>query len=385
LFGGDVMSKGNFSGLDRHKTAALIAASLGALNLCTPVQADQFSRPPRHQPIVAVAPAADDSERFMAFMDAADESAPATRDLFEHVFLGSSKSEIAPPGASNKAAGQVSIVVAEADPYFERWQKDANERLKEENEKNDPQINPLQSANPDKAVVVCEAGCMTTKDEVVYIAAIVPGILPAGALEPASSDGQPTAPQDEGSLPCIAGCYDRPERKAPTARRAAAVESPAARPRLSQAAQPALTTPDRPALHFVVRPKAGGVAGSLHRRILRAEKPAPRIHVAVNGAIVEQRYAVHNLPSQHAAVKAKQAKVITAKSWVTKTAVAKTVLAKTALAKRAATGKVAALHAWRTKVIAAKPHVQHRKTQQQAVRRPKHSPRHESYASYDMF
>jgi hypothetical protein len=383
LFGGDVMSMGNFSGFDRYKTAALVAASLGAFNLCTPAHADQFSRPPRHRPIVALAQAADDGDRFMAVIDATEESAPATRGLFEHVFLGSFKSDFGSPDASAKPAAQASIVVAEADPYFELWQKNATERVKEESKTVDTHANPLQIAHPDKAVVVCEAGCLTTKDEIVYIAAIVPGVLPAGSLEPTSSDGHPAAAVDEGALPCIAGCYDRPERSRPALDRAAAISAPASRPVAFNASRSALQTlassPRRNISRNTIRPNAS-IARAQHRRVLRADKMGDRLQVGVNGAIVEHRQGF-----QSAAAHPASAKADLAKQNLAKPALTKSVLAKTTVAKTLANRKIATLHAWRTKVVAAKPIVQRPKSPKQAVRRPKHAPQHETYASYDMF
>ncbi|NOT70294.1 MAG: hypothetical protein HOP09_03125 [Hyphomicrobium sp.] len=126
--------------------------------------------------------------------------------------------DIAPPGPRM-------IMVAAADPYFDRWQKDANERLKEEASGKKFVLHPLQAATPDVSVIVCEAGCRTLKDEVVYTAAYVPAVPPARTFEPASSPpnaGPAAEPAlDEGSLPCIAGCYERPERPASSPRRQA--------------------------------------------------------------------------------------------------------------------------------------------------------------------
>lgn len=108
------------------------------------------------------------------------------------------------------------ILVADVDPNFERWQRGANERLKNEQAKNTPTLHPLAAAHPAKSVVVCEAGCGgSTTDEIVYLAPIVPAVLTASPasdadnkITPATADPAAAALAD-GELPCIAGCYAR--------------------------------------------------------------------------------------------------------------------------------------------------------------------------------
>lgn len=99
------------------------------------------------------------------------------------------------------------ILLADADPNFERWQRDANERLKHEKARTTPKLHPLAAAHPAKSVVVCEAGCgLTTKDEIVYIAPVVPAVVQASPSDDDSIDPA-AANLADGELPCIAGCY----------------------------------------------------------------------------------------------------------------------------------------------------------------------------------
>ena len=132
------------------------------------------------------------------------------------------------------------IMVAEADPYFERWQKDADERLKQERTGPTIEPHPLASANPGKSVVVCEAGCRTSKQEIVYIALAYPAEATAAKFTPSSSQvpldaangassvsGTTVEPLEQGTVPCIAGCYGNAVTSKVTAQKSAsAVEGP---------------------------------------------------------------------------------------------------------------------------------------------------------------
>ena len=343
------------------KNGARVAVSLVAIVCATPALAGQPDAKTSIRPIVALEMAAGDAQSFMAFLSAADARISEGRDYFQHAFTASAPPAAKPESGAAAKPVETSIIVADADPYFERWQKDADERLKEENSRNTPLQNPLQMANPDKAVVVCEAGCRTTKDEIVYIAAVVPAVLPAGSLEPSSSAGATAAPLDEGSLPCIAGCYERSEpRSHTTPRRTAeatgrdastivtggigAVNAATA----NLPASPALPQIEgRKAARFGKIDIARLTLGHMHAVRNQAQKAA-RMQVAYNGAIVEHRPVTQPATLRHALIKPVVGR------------------------------KVQALHAWRTSVSRPKatlttPQTPRRVSVQRAVERAIHS------------
>ena len=199
--------------------AARVAVSLAAIACAAPAFAGEPDKTRAVRPVVALDNAAGDAQSFMEFLSAADLRLSEGREYFQRAFTATAPPVVQPSSEAAPKRAETSIIVADADPYFERWQNDANERLKEENSRNTPQLNSLQTANPDQAVVVCEAGCQTTKDEIVYIATVVPAVLPAAKFEPSVSGEGTAAPLDDGSVPCIAGCYERPEPRSQTAPR----------------------------------------------------------------------------------------------------------------------------------------------------------------------
>lgn len=113
------------------------------------------------------------------------------------------------------------MIVAEADPYYNLWQSHANEKLEDENGRTNVKQHPAAAAHPESYVVVCEAGCREATGQIVYMVSKVAAAEGQKAvLETTSSEtqgqaiGSATAPKvtgDPNSLPCMAGCYDRPE------------------------------------------------------------------------------------------------------------------------------------------------------------------------------
>ena len=166
----------------------------------------------------------------------------AVRRLFEALRPVKAASQPAmSAGSINETAEK--IVVADADPYFSRWQKDATERLNQEKKFTTRGEHQVAKLHPDSFVVVCEAGCRSNVGDVVYIVSKAA----AGAAKPpkpevailettAASGGESTASADavskperpvepaatetstDGSkdLPCVAGCYDRPQQRRPS-------------------------------------------------------------------------------------------------------------------------------------------------------------------------
>lgn len=151
----------------------------------------------------------DNIVQFIAALEGGGNSDAAQ---FRRSFSKRSDRRILPVKVLSEQDGVRLITVADADPNFARWQRDADERLKQENSTSTPKQHPFALAHPDKSIVVCEAGCgPTTKDEIVYMEAVVPAVLPqlSGRLEPDSSlrtDPAAVGLQD-GELPCLAGCY----------------------------------------------------------------------------------------------------------------------------------------------------------------------------------
>lgn len=129
------------------------------------------------------------------------------------------------PGADNSVAGAPALMPEKspADPNFDKWQRDANEKLKHEVDLTKRRENPLALAHPDSFVVACEAGCRDPKDHIIYM--VLKTAASTRRLDVASSEvAQVSTPlqkapapvlEDEGSLPCVAGCYDseRPKKR----------------------------------------------------------------------------------------------------------------------------------------------------------------------------
>jgi hypothetical protein len=273
-------------------------AVLGTVVLPGVIQAREIV--PSIRPIVALNEPKAQLDSFMLLFDAPAAAGSVERNAFKHQFFeqknvdadgavpppprpaagaaspaAETPAEAAPASANSSAeqSTDTSNAAAKPDPNFDRWQKDANDRLKEENAVKDPDPHPLAAANPGKNVVVCEAGCRTTKDEIVYIAAVVRSDVTDKKFEPSSAN------KDDGSVPCVAGCYDRDEPKRPVSRQRAEIAHP-----FRVAAKDGA---DEIVSHVVTEhtPKI-----KLHDRI--ASKIAPKGHRAQfgrNGAIVESR------------------------------------------------------------------------------------------------
>lgn len=152
---------------------------------------------------------ADDTlEQFMAALEPKSSEAS---EFFRHVF-GDSKpiANEASPESNAPVSNPRTILLADVDPNFARWQRDANERLKHEQARSTPKQHPLAAAHPAKSVVVCEAGCgTTTADSIVYIEPVVPAVLPVVSSDVDGVSDPAAATLADGELPCIAGCYAR--------------------------------------------------------------------------------------------------------------------------------------------------------------------------------
>ena len=147
------------------------------------------------------------------------------------------------------------IVIAEADPYYDKWQEDANERLKQERALGMRKEHPLAAEHPGSYVTVCEAGCRGAPDQIVSMVVKTASIdVPARPYVPADASAeaaagaasvQPVQQQDQNTIECVAGCYDRPKKV--RARDVASIEHPAAAPLPARAA---------PAIRVVARDPA---------------------------------------------------------------------------------------------------------------------------------
>jgi hypothetical protein len=275
----------------------LIAASLAAGLLSGPTLVQAQSEARNTAAVVALADVASELDRFGQLFAVADAQADAHLTVFERAFGVPKKKVTAPVTTSALPAPAVKqIMVADADPYFERWQKDANQRLQEENTVRTVKQHPLAAANPEKSVVVCEAGCRSGVDEIVYINALVSARPETGQLQLSSSDTPAASagfqPIDSHSAPCIAGCYDAPELSPAAPHRKAADIPAAAAPVKMAAAAP-----------------------------IPAKTRQERSQRGFNGAIIETLHRTAK-PVQHAAhrsiAKAKPIRVAVARGWRTK-------------------------------------------------------------------
>jgi hypothetical protein len=275
-----------------HVRSAQALASLACalVPMHTPVQADDGEM--ASKPIVALSKPAGDGDFFMHFLSAnTADSGPNQTYMRRALGVATAASEpLKEKPAAKPAVEQRSIIVAEADPYFDRWQKDADERLKQEGAARKPKQHPFAAEHPDKSVIVCEAGCATTKDEIVYMAAYVQALPPTRQLEPSSSDqgavntsqsGDAQSGLDEGSLPCVAGCYDKSEPAKPATRNHADIE---------------------PATPLAVTLAAASPTTEVVAKTSAVSKLLPvrkRLQLANNGAIVEGRTAHRVLRQAH--------------------------------------------------------------------------------------
>lgn len=108
------------------------------------------------------------------------------------------------------------IMVAPGDPFFPRWQSAANERLAAENGGPARIRHPLSAADPGQAVVICEAGCKSSVDEIVYAAPRTPAAHEPGETSPETTSSVVLAavasrPTHNGAFECLAGCYGEAE------------------------------------------------------------------------------------------------------------------------------------------------------------------------------
>lgn len=156
----------------------------------------------------AVADADDTLDQFASTLEQQDDDSSV---FFRSVFGARKTIAHGPVPEQTAAVPNPSVVfLAEVDPNFDRWQRDANEHLKQEHARNAPKLHPLAAAHPTKSVVVCEAGCgKSTADQIVYIAPVVPAVLMTASSD---ADGPPepaAANLGDGELACVAGCYVR--------------------------------------------------------------------------------------------------------------------------------------------------------------------------------
>jgi hypothetical protein len=296
----------------RNLRPGYAAALMVAGTVLVPAASHARDIVPSIRPIVALKEPAARLDSFILLLDTAGAADTAGRDAFKHHFFEQKTADagIAPPPPGAGAAAPVSVSPAapapaidepptdsssdssgnassaKSDPNFDRWQKDANDRLKEEDAVKESTPHPLAAANPGKSVVVCEAGCRTSKDEIVYIAAVVQADVPDKKFEPNAAN------PDEGSVPCIAGCYDRDEPQLPASRPHAEIARPvqtstrvAAADRtgkfvhdVTAAIAPEKTAPEKTLPETLPRKGGPHAAGKTHR-----------IQTAHNGAIIEGR------------------------------------------------------------------------------------------------
>jgi hypothetical protein len=159
-------------------------------------------------------------------------------------------------GPRKEAAQPAKMLLAEADPNYKLWQSHADEKLKHEHSLANPKENPVAATYPDSFVVVCEAGCRGETNHIVYMvskAAAATGLKTS--WQPSSSESAEDVPaaqvasavsttgdvvDDPRSLPCVAGCYDRPEPNARSQIKKAEVAVPPEPPILAVAVTAAL-------------------------------------------------------------------------------------------------------------------------------------------------
>lgn len=101
----------------------------------------------------------------------------------------------------------------EFDPHFDEWQKNADEKLKDEKAASAPKDHPLAAANPDSYIVICMAGCRPASDLITYKvskAAASAKVIAERRMQPSSVsvDGKPVAVDPQNGTVCVAGCYD---------------------------------------------------------------------------------------------------------------------------------------------------------------------------------
>ncbi len=230
----------------------LLATWPGAI--ASPVQAQALSevRAAPVRSVLFVAETAEargsapDEQAFRALFAAKSPEPPqqrsAVRRLFDALRPVKSAQQL-PMSAQSINETAEKIIVADADPYFSRWQKDATERLNQEKKFTTRGEHQVAKLHPDSFVVVCEAGCRSNVGDVVYIVskaaagaakppkpevAILETTAASGSestanadtfskperpIEPAATDGSTDGSKD---LPCVAGCYDRPQPRRPS-------------------------------------------------------------------------------------------------------------------------------------------------------------------------
>lgn len=149
--------------------------------------------------------------------------------------------DTAPPAGKGKGK-----MVEAGDSNFELWQKLANEALKGEQKLRQTPPHRLALEHPDQYVVVCEAGCRSANEEIVYAVAKAEARAVVTALEPTSAGAVPdTEPsnasdkdapdknasdrrvQSPDTILCLAGCYDSPRQHAARSKSAEAGQQPA--------------------------------------------------------------------------------------------------------------------------------------------------------------
>ncbi|MEQ1653525.1 MAG: hypothetical protein ABL897_13630 [Hyphomicrobium sp.] len=351
-------------------SAGLAALAVGMLCVSDVAQADGIEDATR--PVVAIGKADTVRDSIMHFLAAIEEEqtkAPSTAGATQAgyfsraFFAGAANGDSTANAVTEKAEpGPRIIIVAAADPYYERWQRDANERLKAEGVAQIVKQHPLAAAHPDKSVIVCEAGCSSRKDEVVYMAAYVPAVAPPRTFEPAASgngsDGSAAQSEaDDDSLPCIAGCYDRPEPSYASRRRQAETQEQA--PAAPIAPVKLADAQSNPVVTGAITPL---------REPPQVIAKAQRFQLCSNGAIIEQAAA---LP--RGVLKVKAAQHILRSVKAAQAARLKTKILKTAV-----------LTGWQAKVTRAEPQTarryQHRTPVLRAFKNTRHAIRPQRYA-----
>jgi hypothetical protein len=275
------------------------AVIMAAGSVLVPATSQARDIVPSIRPIVALKEPAVGLDSFILLLESSGQAGSEERNAFKHHFFEQKTADagVPPPPAAGPGAPSASPAVpaqesqdsapeastdtsnsaAKPDPNFDRWQKDANERLKEENSIKEPLPHPLAAANPGKSVVVCEAGCGTLKDEIVYIADIVRAETPEKKFEPNS------AIPDDGSAPCIAGCYEREEPKRPAPRTHAQITRPV---------RVVVAAPAKDVSHDVtdaIMPEKIAPEKTANKGGPQASAKSRHIQTARNGAIVEGR------------------------------------------------------------------------------------------------
>lgn len=204
--------------------AAICAAMCVALGAVARPAAAAGKAPVRSIVALATLAASTDSlSDFIAGMQSDDPQSISFRNAFGGTDVPLPSPHVVSAYEQHYGRGTIrQLMVAPDDPFFPRWESDARERLATEKRGGGETVrnaHPLAIANPDKAVVICEAGCASGEDEIVYSA---PAAFGERLLEVAASGEKTlgitlasvdTWATENGGFECLAGCYgpDLPE------------------------------------------------------------------------------------------------------------------------------------------------------------------------------